>query len=151
MPAATPFCAGAAPATASAVSGTAAVANVKPPTANAGRSAVASEARRGQRQRRRDCERRAEAGQHASADEHCRGVGQAGEQRPGAEDGRSPMSVRRGPAVSAIRPPSSRKDPSVTVYTSKNASRRWCSMAHCGTEAKVRATRARRRAARAAA
>jgi predicted RNA-binding Zn ribbon-like protein len=35
--------------------------------------------------------------------------------------------------------------------TSKNASRRWCSMAHCGTEAKVRATRARRRAARAAA
>jgi predicted RNA-binding Zn ribbon-like protein len=35
--------------------------------------------------------------------------------------------------------------------SSKNASRRWCSMAHCGTEAKVRATRARRRAARAAA
>jgi predicted RNA-binding Zn ribbon-like protein len=32
---------------------------------------------------------------------------------------------------------------------SKNASRRWCSMAHCGTGAKVAATRARRRAARA--
>jgi predicted RNA-binding Zn ribbon-like protein len=31
---------------------------------------------------------------------------------------------------------------------SKNASRRWCSMAHCGTGAKVAATRARRRAAR---
>jgi predicted RNA-binding Zn ribbon-like protein len=32
---------------------------------------------------------------------------------------------------------------------SRNASRRWCSMAHCGIDAKVRATRARRRAARA--
>jgi len=32
--------------------------------------------------------------------------------------------------------------------TSRNASRRWCSMAHCGTGAKVRATRERRRAAR---
>jgi predicted RNA-binding Zn ribbon-like protein len=32
--------------------------------------------------------------------------------------------------------------------TSRNASRRWCSMAHCGTGAKVAATRARRRAAR---
>jgi predicted RNA-binding Zn ribbon-like protein len=31
---------------------------------------------------------------------------------------------------------------------SKNASRRWCSMAHCGTGAKVAATRERRRAAR---
>jgi len=31
---------------------------------------------------------------------------------------------------------------------SKNSSRRWCSMAHCGTGAKVAATRARRRAAR---
>jgi predicted RNA-binding Zn ribbon-like protein len=31
---------------------------------------------------------------------------------------------------------------------SKNASRRWCSMAHCGTGAKVAATRARRRTAR---
>ena len=31
---------------------------------------------------------------------------------------------------------------------SRNASRRWCSMAHCGIDAKVRATRARRRAAR---
>jgi predicted RNA-binding Zn ribbon-like protein len=31
---------------------------------------------------------------------------------------------------------------------SRNASRRWCSMSHCGTEAKVRKTRARRRAAR---
>jgi predicted RNA-binding Zn ribbon-like protein len=27
---------------------------------------------------------------------------------------------------------------------SRNGSRRWCSMVHCGTEAKVRATRARR-------
>jgi predicted RNA-binding Zn ribbon-like protein len=36
----------------------------------------------------------------------------------------------------------------VFLDSSKNASRRWCSMAHCGTEAKVRATRARRRAAR---
>jgi predicted RNA-binding Zn ribbon-like protein len=34
---------------------------------------------------------------------------------------------------------------------SRNASRRWCSMAHCGIDAKVRATRARRRAARRAA
>jgi predicted RNA-binding Zn ribbon-like protein len=33
---------------------------------------------------------------------------------------------------------------------SRNASRRWCSMAHCGIDAKVRATRARRRAARGA-
>jgi len=32
--------------------------------------------------------------------------------------------------------------------TSKNASRRWCSMAHCGTGAKVAATRKRRQAAR---
>jgi predicted RNA-binding Zn ribbon-like protein len=31
---------------------------------------------------------------------------------------------------------------------SRNASRRWCSMAHCGTGAKVAATRERRRAAR---
>jgi predicted RNA-binding Zn ribbon-like protein len=31
---------------------------------------------------------------------------------------------------------------------SRNASRRWCSMAHCGFDAKVRRTRARRRAAR---
>jgi predicted RNA-binding Zn ribbon-like protein len=31
---------------------------------------------------------------------------------------------------------------------SKNSSRRWCSMAHCGTGAKVAATRERRRAAR---
>jgi predicted RNA-binding Zn ribbon-like protein len=31
---------------------------------------------------------------------------------------------------------------------SKNASRRWCSMAHCGTGAKVAATRARRQSAR---
>jgi predicted RNA-binding Zn ribbon-like protein len=31
---------------------------------------------------------------------------------------------------------------------SKNASRRWCSMAHCGTGAKVAATRERRRTAR---
>jgi len=30
--------------------------------------------------------------------------------------------------------------------TSKNRSRRWCSMAHCGSEAKVRAARARRHA-----
>jgi predicted RNA-binding Zn ribbon-like protein len=33
---------------------------------------------------------------------------------------------------------------------SRNASRRWCSMSHCGIDAKVRATRARRRAARGA-
>jgi predicted RNA-binding Zn ribbon-like protein len=31
---------------------------------------------------------------------------------------------------------------------SKNASRRWCSMAHCGTGAKIAATRERRRTAR---
>jgi predicted RNA-binding Zn ribbon-like protein len=31
---------------------------------------------------------------------------------------------------------------------SRNRSRRWCSMSHCGTAAKVRATRARRAAAR---
>ena len=31
---------------------------------------------------------------------------------------------------------------------SRNASRRWCSMAHCGIDAKVRATRERRRAPR---
>jgi predicted RNA-binding Zn ribbon-like protein len=36
----------------------------------------------------------------------------------------------------------------VFLDASKNASRRWCSMAHCGTGAKVAATRARRRAAR---
>jgi predicted RNA-binding Zn ribbon-like protein len=36
----------------------------------------------------------------------------------------------------------------VFLDVSKNASRRWCSMAHCGTGAKVAATRARRRAAR---
>lgn len=31
---------------------------------------------------------------------------------------------------------------------SRNRSRRWCSMAHCGTEAKVAATRSRRRSSR---
>jgi predicted RNA-binding Zn ribbon-like protein len=36
----------------------------------------------------------------------------------------------------------------VFLDTSKNASRRWCSMAHCGTGAKVAATRRRRQAAR---
>jgi predicted RNA-binding Zn ribbon-like protein len=36
----------------------------------------------------------------------------------------------------------------VFLDTSKNRSRRWCSMAHCGTEAKVRSLRARRARAR---
>jgi predicted RNA-binding Zn ribbon-like protein len=36
----------------------------------------------------------------------------------------------------------------VFLDTSKNRSRRWCSMAHCGTEAKVRSLRARRAQAR---
>jgi predicted RNA-binding Zn ribbon-like protein len=36
----------------------------------------------------------------------------------------------------------------VFLDTSKNRSRRWCSMAHCGTDAKVRSLRARRARAR---
>jgi predicted RNA-binding Zn ribbon-like protein len=32
------------------------------------------------------------------------------------------------------------------LHASKNRSRRWCSMAHCGSDAKVRAARVRRRA-----